>query len=141
MFRQIVGSLPIGVEFTGLSIRDPYNYYPELELNDREYNPERALADYILVEDICMSKCSPYYQPDYIIRGNFIYGNRFNRIFRICPDGNHLLCFTGKPKEDNNPIFRLDNTIYKHYWEDNDYGYLTQIIEATELNIYTYFNS
>lgn len=143
MFNLFVRSLPIGREFTGLSIRDPYNLYPDIELLDREYNPDRALAEFIQVQDICeeLPEDIPYYYPGFSVRGFYINGNQFNRIFRIDPCGNHILCFTGKPNGDNNNKFRLANTIYRYYWEDNNRGYITQVIEATRENLYKYHHN
>lgn len=140
MFQPFVGSLPIGVEFTGLSIRDPFSIFHNLELVDREYNPNRALAEYNRVEDICAKNIEPpYYYPSYAIRGNYINGNQFNQIFEVDPFGKHLLCFTGRPLGDDNPKFRLENPLYRYYWQDNKVGYLTQIIEANPENDYLYF--
>ena len=141
MFQPFVGSLPIGKEFTGLSIRDPFLIFHNLELLDREYNPNRALAEHIRVEEICAKNNAktPYYYPSYAIRGNYINGNQFTQIFELDPFGKHLLCFTGRPLGDDNPRFRLENTLYRYFWQDNRVGYLTQIIEATPENDYLYF--
>lgn len=140
MYQLFVGSLPIGVEFTGLSIRDPFLIFQELELLDREYNPNRALAEYIPVEEICAKSINaPYYHPSYVLRGTYINGNQFNQIFEIDPLGKHLLCFTGRPLGDDNPKFRLENSLYRYYWQDNKIGYLTQIIESNPQNDYLYY--
>lgn len=140
MYQPFVGSLPIGKEFTGLSIRDPYCMYPEIELVDKEYNPNRALAEHITVEDISAKNVEPpYYYPSFVVKGNYINGNQFNQIFELDPFGKHLLCFTGKPLGDDNQKFRLSDPIYRYFWQDNKFGYLTQIIEANPVNDYLYF--
>lgn len=142
MFNHYIGSLPVGREFTGLSIRDPYNMFPELELVDKEHNPERALADYLTVEEVCYKQCpKTVYAPGFVIRGEYVNGNQFNQIFRIDPFGQDLLCFTGKPEGDNNTKFRLKNTIYRYYWEDKIVGYITQIIKATPENVNEYYHN
>ena len=132
MFNYQVASLPI--EFTGVNFRDIYNYFPNLELdNSVELNHQRKLASYIQARDIMRPCIDPsYFAPGYCIRGRYQQGNYHNQIFYIDPEGPNMLLITGRPVEldlEEALKFRIKDTIYKYYWEDSKFGYLTQIVK------------
>ena len=133
MFHFQVASLPL--EFTGVNFRDIYNYFPDFELDDSvENNYQRKLASYIQVRDI-MTSClteGNYFAPSYYVRGRYQQGNYRNQIFYIDPEGPNVLVITGRPPElglEEANKFRLKDTIYRYYWEDQKFGYLTQIVK------------
>lgn len=142
MFHYQVASLPI--QFTGLNFRDIYHLFEDLEIDPVEFNHQRRLSDYHLIKDIC-KPCTPgkgvvnFFNPSFHLRGRYLRGNQYNHIFYIDPDGPHTLFITGRPinlvMEDASK-FRLKDTIYRYYWEDNNYGYLTQIVEHHPAELY-----
>ena len=140
MFHYQVASLPI--EFTGLSFRDINQIFPDLELDQTvDYNPQRKLADYLHIEDVCTPcpKGISYFNPSFYLRGRYIQGSYHNQIFQIDPEGPHMLMITGRPTEmdiDEATKFRLKDTIYRYYWEDGRFGYLTQVVEYHPAKLY-----
>lgn len=83
-----------------------------------------------LVEDFLVpinNDGSPFL-PDYGIRGIFKLENKGqNKVFFMDKTGPDALFITGVPKSQDLSKFRLKDTVYVSYWEDNKIGYLTQV--------------
>lgn len=156
MFKYQVASLPI--EFTGMNFRDIYNYFPDLEVSDESLNKQNKLEGYIPVGDLLKEvkinqtqpirlgdlinglpeeiKEKPIYAPSYKIHGRLLIGSYKNVIFYLDPKGDDEVFITGVPKglsDEEINKFEIPNTIYKYYWEDKYFGYLTQVVNKTKL--------
>lgn len=92
----------------------------------------------ILVEDIMVpvQNKNNVFDPDYMVIGNFQHINRYSkRFFIITPKGQHILYVTGTSKEVVDKRFRLDGAIFTSFWQDNEFGYLFQVVKNTNSSL------
>lgn len=107
-----------------LQTKDIDNIYNELPINPEVYQ----------VEDLAFAcgVLSNQYIPDYAIKGYFkVDENLKYPVFIENTDGPHLLYITGIPKNikvEEKDKFRFPNTMWLSYWEDNQVGYLFQVV-------------
>ncbi len=121
MFIDAVRKLPIEYEFIGIKSLKA--------TNGMIYEPWEYISNVLEPFDR-----SNLFSPDYYIIGSFHYQPYFmGPSFRIDPLGKHILYITGMPKSNKfaNSIrlkFRIQGSLWAYYWEDDKYGYLTQVI-------------
>lgn len=122
MFRFQVKNLPI--EMTGVRFKDIYNNVIE------SWIPVSDIMQEVINEDST-------FLPDYGIAGYFHFDPIHGSLFQICEGGPHILYVTGRPKSNEIPpehrkYFQIEDAIYRYFWEDSKYGYLTQVIHKHE---------
>lgn len=118
MFKFAVNKLPL--ELTGVNFRTIEN---------------EKIESYMYVSDIMeeiTDEDSPFV-PDYGVSGWYVKNLYVGPMFTIDPNGPHILYVTGRPRAGELPpehrkMFRLEGSVWVHFWEDNKFGYLTQII-------------
>lgn len=138
MFKTYVKNLYIEyLGFKRIYIKNPDPENPLIH-----YHKTKDIGHYLnttLVSEILMAfdldfENPDYTEPDYGIVGNFrpAYKNQGNlSSFEISPLGEHILLVTGIPKglpQEQSKKFRKGKVIHSYYWEDNSYGYYTQVI-------------
>lgn len=75
--------------------------------------------------------------PDYGLVGDYRVLNHYKEvIFTPNPSGNYIMYVTGMPllRPHYSKKFRLEEVEFQTYWQDSKIGYLTQIIQITNLN-------
>lgn len=118
MFKFRVKTLPL--EMTGVKFKDPCG----IDIESWE-----QVGD--ILEDV-INEDSPF-TPDYGVSGYYQGNSVVGPTFQIVPGGPHILYITGRPKSNEIPsehrgLFRIPGAKFVHFWEDNQFGYLTQVI-------------
>lgn len=102
----------------------------KLELLSDRFNDIPGIP---MIEDIgidCHVSSNPYL-PDYVIPGYWLK-DLLAPQFLVNINGPHLLYITGIPKaikdKTERSKFRFNDKLYVSYWEDNNLGYLFQVV-------------
>lgn len=88
-----------------------------------------STVDEVLVPITCKDTI---FTPDFSATGFFMQSpsGKPRFIFGNLPSSTHIMYITGLPREEMiNPKFRFKQVDFVSYWEDNQVGYLTQIIK------------
>ena len=130
--EHMVATLPIDMSFIGIEhVRDNYGLLPDEYVRVNKKGA-RIVEWPVTVGDICARYDFDGHHKCFAIRG-CMNGYYRGSSFHINPRGPHVLCFIGFPKglgPEEIIKYRFEETLYRHYWEDNKIGYLTQVVSV-----------